>query len=485
MPAEQSAAKLYARASGAVLLGQLAYYAVYLWGMRLILSTLPKGENGLLTYVQQWTSAVLSIAMLNGYNTLIIKRLRSESNAIELFSTVVTLRAMIGAAVSLVLAVTLSFVGEVPYTTTLVASLATLVLSRGMALRSTLELPFHARMRFELPAALNILDIVLIVTLLWWYRSGLDAATVLAIQAIGALPGFVALIALTWKDGVFRVRLSKQALGTLLGNTGWLGTTAIFIYAHMLLDVTLLDLVGNRTMVGIFGAANSASLPMSILQGIVWSPLIPLLSQRLLAAHREAHADMERVFRLATVAIVLAGCIMAAAMPFIIGLLTNGVYADHTLEFLLQLWALSFSAIVFGVQHYASLVERYRIAAITSALLVVGSVVFDWWLIGTLGTQGIFVAKVLSHVLAITCAAVMFRRDGYERITIALARSGIWIGVTGPLIGLASIHLDNMMARLIAMVGIAVMAAVATGAIRTDDRRFIARLIQSYRTARA
>lgn len=471
MSSTVSAAWQYLRASGVSLLGQIIYYAIYFGGIRLILSSLSKAENGLLTLVQQWSAAVFPIVLMSGYTTYILHRLRTEKKPVEFFSTIVWLRSAVSIFIIGVLVLVFLTASDIPPCLTIAASLAVLLMSRGNTLRTTFELPEQANMRFGLLALLSILDVVLIVSMLWWKRSNLNAQTVLIIQAVASVPSFCILLVRAVRQGLLQWSMRPEIVQTLFAEPRPLSIVALLVYLHTLIDLTMLERLGTRTMLGVFGASSYAAIPVTILLGIIWSPLIPILSQKMQSVSAEAfHADAERVLRLATVTLGTIGLILAGLVPLTIELLTGGTYHSHRVEFLLQIGVAMFSTIIYALQHYGSLLERYHIAVASVGGLVVGSLLFDWWLIPLQGTIGLLIAKILSHLLGISWCIVLIVRAGYSTIARGIVQLCIWIVLCGIGVWLISISTRfSLLLNAAVLVGIGFVVALATGVLRPSD----------------
>lgn len=474
-------ARTYGRASSILFLGQIAYYAIYLFSIRTILSTLPKAENGVLTLVQQWTSAVFSITMMNGYNTLIVHRLRAKHSYAALFSTLFWLRSGIALATAGIVALFLYVIGDVPVGISLLGAATTVVIVRGMALRSTLELPLQSRMQFGAIAALSILDVVLLMTLLIAHRSDLNAGNVLALQLISAIPSFVVLIVFAARAGIIRFQLDRTALSTLINDARPLGYVALFLSLHTMLDLTILQLAGNSTMVGIFGASNYAALPANVLMGIVWSPLVPMLSSKLHIDRTAAIERAEQALRLATAIIGIITCTVASAAPLVVEVLTGGVYRDNIGMFALQSWLGMLTAIVYAIQQLGTLLEQYRIASGAVAMLALGSVLFDWVFVTAFGVEGIVLAKAASHLLAIGCAIWLFTRCGIDALARMLTRLTLWSLLTGGTIALAQQATFIVHAAIVILWALG--SAAALGIVRRSDGTLLRRMLLFHSSA--
>jgi len=476
------AARSFGRASGILLVGQLAYYAIYLVSIRTILSTLPKAENGVLTLVQQWTAAAFSITMMNGYNTLIVHRLRVEPFHTALFSTLVWLRSGIALGTAAVVAACLYAIGDVPVSISLVGAAATVVLSRGMALRTTLELPLQSQMRFGSIAALSILDVLLLAALLVSCQANLSAASVLVLQLVSALPSFLLLAVLAVRAGMLRLLFDRSALASLFRTARPLGFLALFLSLHTMLDLAILRLAGTPTMVGVCGASSYAALPANVLMGILWSPLVPLLSSKLHADRNGAIEHTQDALRLATATIGIIACVVAAAAPLVVELLTRGTYRDHIGIFALQSWLGMLTAIVFAIQHLGTLLEQYRIATAAVAMLALGSLLFDWWLVRAYGAEGIVLAKAASHLLAIGCASWLFARSGIVALARMVVRLTLWSLIAGGAIALAQQQAMWLVQGCIVVLG-AAGSAVAFGIVRRSDTGILRRMLPFHSSA--
>jgi O-antigen/teichoic acid export membrane protein len=476
------AARSFGRASGILLIGQFAYYAIYLVSIRTILSTLPKAENGVLTLVQQWAAAAFSITMMNGYNTLIVHRLRAEPSHTALFSTLIWLRSGIALGTAAAVAACLSAIGDVPVSISLVGVAATVVLSRGMALRTTLELPLQSQMRFGSIAALSILDVLLLAALLVASQANLNAASVLTLQLVSALPSFILLAVLAVRAGMIRILFDRCTLGSLFRTARPLGFLALFLSLHTMLDLAILRLAGTPTMVGVFGASSYAALPANVLMGIVWSPLVPLLSKKLHGDRIAAIEHAGEALRLATATIGIIACVVAGGAPLVVELLTRGAYRDHIGIFALQSWLGMLTATVFAVQHLGTLLEQYRIATATVAMLALGSLLFDWWLVAAWGAEGIVLAKAASHLLAISYAYWRFTRIGMLALARMLARLMFWSLLAGGAIVFALQQTTWFVHGAVAIVGV-IGSAALLGIIRWSDRALLQRMLPFHPSA--
>lgn len=470
MPSTVSAVWQYLRASGVSLLGQIIYYAIYFGGIRLILSSLPKAENGVLTFTQQWSAAAFSIALMSGYTTYILHRLRTEEKPVDFFSTIIWLRSAVSVLIMGVLVLVFSNIYGIPPCLTLAASMSVLLMSRGNTLRTTFELPVQANMQFGLLALLNILDVILVVGMLWWQRSSLNAQMVLLIQTVASIPSFCILLIHAVRQGLLRWSVRLQIVRALFAEPRPLSIVALLLYLHTLIDLIMLEWLGTRTMLGVFGASSYGAVPMNILLGIVWSPLIPILSQRMRSVSAEIfHADAERMLRLVTVAIGLVGLILAGLVTITIELLTGGTYHNHRMEFLLQLGVAALSAMIYAMQQYGSLLERYHIAVASVGGLVVGSLLFDWWLIPLRGTAGLLIAKILSHLLGISWCVVLLVRSGYSVIARSVVQLCMWIIFCGLGVWLMHPSADLPLLNVALLVSSGFIMALAIGVLRPSD----------------
>lgn len=484
MNANSSSVRRLASMSTILLLGQIAYYAVYIWGIRIILSTLPKAENGILTFVQQWATAAFSIALMTGYNTYIIHQLRTGSTPQTFYSSVVWLRLGISVTVALALAALLFALARISPAVTLLGAAAVLLMSSGNTLRTTLELFLHARMKFSTIVLLCIVDAILIVLLLWQHRQQLSAATVFTIQAVSTLPSVTMLVILAWRSQALRIEFDRSILSMLFKKASPLSLVALLIYAHGAIDITLLALLSNPSSVGIFGATNYATIPLSVLQGTLWTPLIPLLSQAVGSDAPIHQTPLPRAFRLVVFVIGFAGIMLAVVMPHFVTLLTSGAYSEHTTEFLLQVWVFTFSAILFAVQHYGSLLSQFRIATAAVGTLVAGSLIFDWWLITRFDVQGLLIAKLLSSLSACVVAALLFVRAGYRELGREIARLLAWLCTVGAVVIVVWTVLPPvMLVRGGAMSIGSLLSAWAMGVIGWRDRVILVNLLRRQRSS--
>ncbi|MCS7302072.1 MAG: hypothetical protein RMK00_02845 [Bacteroidota bacterium] len=473
----------FLRASGISLIGQIVYYAIYFSAIRVILSTLPKEENGLLTLVQQWTTAALAIALMTGYTTYIVQRLRTEINPGVFFSTIFWLRTGISIVVVVGLTILLALTRNIPPSVTIIGALASLGMARALTLRTTLELPFQSQMRFGILTLLSTIDVVLIVVLLLAQRPALSAVNVFTAQALATFPSIAALCIMAWRSGFLRAKIHIPTLRSILHEAPTLSVLTALLYLHMLTDITMLEVLGTRAMVGVYGASAYAALPLNILGSIFWSPLAPVLSQKL--QHDTIHAPItfDRYLRLIGVSIGIVGATVSSLMPFVIELLTAGVYADHTAEFLLQLWVGALSAILVAVQMYGSLLALYRETVITIGMLLAGSLLFDWWLIKMGGTSGLLIAKALSNALALGCAAVFFRRASYRTLGMRIVQLSAWILMTGITTAALYALSNDVIIRLLIGVGSALILAIVMKLIRMSDVRVLAAELKRQRSS--
>ncbi|MCX7930623.1 MAG: hypothetical protein N2663_07890 [Chlorobi bacterium] len=464
-------------------LGQAVFYAIYFFGIRLILSTLPKEQIGELTYVQQWSTAALSIAMMTGYNTYIVHRLRSGTNLREVFSTVVWLRVIIGIVVAVFLAAMLAMISSVSPVTTLIGCCAVALMSNSYTLRYTFELYHHARMEFGILVALMIVDAVAIVIMLNVYAAHLSATIVLTIQTICTLPSVAILLLRTRKNGHLYARIDKSALEELFGTARPLSVVTALVYTHMLVDITLLQRLAGSEMVGIYGGSLYAGLPLMVLQGVLWSPLIPLLSRSLVESPQSAEAELSRGIRMVTLVIVCVACLLAACMPLIIAILTSGRFNDYQVEFYLQLLLATLGSLVFATQSIGALIGHYRVSSLSAAMLLLGSLCFDWWLISANQTNGLLVAKMLSNLLAIGAATVWWLRSRYHSVAWILVRSVVWIGFLAGAVWGTIVWIDSLILRSVLLALVAGFSAYAIGILQWEDRALIGVLMSRYRAS--
>lgn len=472
--AEQSLLRRYLHASGINLLAQVVYYAIYFVSIRMILSALSKEENGQLVFVQQWASTTLSTTLLMGYTTYALQHLSHFHRRIQLFSTLFWLRFVLTLATALALTITLKVIAGIDPLVTLLGVAAVSVMPRGNALRTTLEQAFHALLRFRLSSMLAVIDVTLLAGFLLWWRSNLDVQHVFGAQLLAGIPSTILLVVLLWREGTLQLTIDHEELHHIRQSLIHIGILPLALTAHVLLDITALELLSNRIQVGIFGATQYAGMPIQVLFTVLSTPLIPALVEKQRSDPLHFPSLMQQSLRLIVFVLGITAIVIAAFAPMLLDLLSAGVYRQHTTEFILQTWVAVGAVYHTLLTQYHLVLGNFRRAAATMLALVVGSLVFDWYLAGVFGAVGLLLAKLGSITLAITIAitGLQAHHMPHGRRTAVLISA--WL-VTSASTTIALMHYLPTGIALLGSVVCSMILAAGYRVVCWDDRHLLAR----------
>lgn len=394
-----------AAGAGLLFVSQIVGNALYFLIQRSIISELPKESFGALSFVQQTSSLLLVVLVDAGINNIAIREIIqhpqrerdivSASLWLRLFASIVS--AGIISVFFLCTDASLVSIGAM-----CIASVS--VSARMTFFRSSMELPLRSKMNYGLMSALFVLDTLLYATALWSYEGRLEPLTILSLQFVTSLPGFIILISRVRGIQYLFPLPSFTHIRTLVLETRSVATQLFMQNVHAGIDIFILRFTSTLRELAVFGAVANISVIILTLYNALSTAAYPLLAERDTSSDPSIlHARILRSLSLVSFAAMFVASCLSTLAPMIIILFTKNVYRDHLPEFQYQFWCTVAIVIAQFTVVVNTAIRNHRAAVYCGAALVVGSLLFDFALIPGMGTRGMLIAKALSNLL---CAGV-------------------------------------------------------------------------------
>jgi len=414
-----------AAGAGILFVSQLLGNAIYFLIQRTIISELPKESFGALSFVQQTCSLLLVVLVDAGIANVAVREiLHRPEREREIVSSAFWLRVFTSIISVAMIAAFFWWTDASLLAVGTMCVIAVSISGRMTMLRSSMELPLRAGMNYGLIATLFILDTLLYACALWMFKGRLSPLTILTLQAVTSLPGFLLLIV---RVRGLRYVLPLPAMSDmrhLLRETRAIISQLVLQNIHAGLDIFILRFTSSLTELAIFGAVANISVIILTLYNALSTAVYPLLAERDTSDDPSMlNARIIRSLSVVSFAAMSVASVLCALAPLIIRIFTKNVYIDHVAEFQLQFWctvAIVLSQFTLVVN---TAMKTHRAVFFSGVSLVVGSLMFDFALIPGLGTHGMLIAKGLSNLLSVGVGLAFIARSvGTSSMLVFLGR---------------------------------------------------------------
>lgn len=468
------------KGSAVLFMSQGATMLLYFLAQRVILSTLTKEENGVLFGERRFVDLILILLVDFGMNGVAMRRMVMQPDrASAVLSSTVAIRFILwipATAISLVYAQAFGYsLIEVG-----VWCFFLLISSRSGLIRYTYELPFRSKVRFGWVAALSILDAVLFLVLVWFWRHDLTPTSVIIAFAISTIPGFV-LMLLYDRGRTINLNFVEAAeIKTLLKESLPVILALVFVHIHDKVDAMLLQWFTDAREVGIFGAAYVSLAPLTSTVPLAASmAIIPVIAR----LAKEDWAECQRYamtgLRFLVLIAVMACTVLSVLTPYVIELVSKGVYADNELHFFLFLWMPLPIFILVYVQELTVALGRQKvnipIAGTLALVTVVGGLIAipQWHALGAVWV------KLVSVVLGAFVAVGLFRRILGSVLTLPFVGSIAIVSMVGVGTAVVLPPLLGTVPAALAAGMVTFACAVLVGMIRRSDLHLVRRILST------
>ncbi|MFM8472122.1 MAG: oligosaccharide flippase family protein [Candidatus Kapaibacterium sp.] len=391
-----------AAGAGILFISQILGNALYFLIQRTIISELPKESFGGLSFVQQTCSLLLVVIVDAGMNNIAVREILHHP-ARERQIVAASFWIRLGTSLASVLLLSAFFLwNDASLVAVGMMCIAAMSVSGRMTMmRSSMELPLRAGMEYGLIAVLFLLDTALYAAAVWMYAGHLTPITILTLQALTALPGFLILAVRVRALQILFPLPAIADIRHMLRQTRAVTSQLVLQNVHAGLDIFVLRFTSSLSELAVFGAVANISVIILTLYNALSTAVYPLLAQRNPSDDPSlTHARIVRSLSVVSFASMSVAAVLCALAPLIVRLFTKNTYIDHVTEFQLQFWctvAIVLSQFVLVVN---TALNVHRAVLFSGVSLVLGSLMFDFLLIPGLGTRGMLIAKAASNLLS-------------------------------------------------------------------------------------
>jgi O-antigen/teichoic acid export membrane protein len=467
---------------GSVMLffSQGATLLLYFLAQRIILSALTKEANGVLFGERRFVDLVLIMLVDFGMNGITMRRMIMHPDRAQvILSSTVAYRLMMFVPASLL---SLSYAYAVGYSLVDVAlwCFFLLISTRSGLIRYTYEMPFRSKVRFGWVAFLSILDAILFLGMIWWWRDQLSPTVVIQAFVISTIPGLIFMIAYDRGRTIHPRFMEMSEVRTLLRESMPVILALVFMHVHDKMDAMFLQWFADAKEVGIYGAAYVSLAPLTSTVPLAASmAIIPVLARLAKENWEECQRYAITGFRFLVVIALLSCTVLSVLTPYVIELVSKGVYADNHLHFFLFMWMPVPIFILVYVQELTIALGHQKsnipIAGALASVTVIGGLL----VIPTWHALGAVWVKLAAVVLGAAIAVVLFRRILGTGLTLQFVASIVLVLMVGIV---TAVWLPTILSLPVAaaVAGIATLgASMLTGLLRTSDVRLIRTIIRT------
>jgi O-antigen/teichoic acid export membrane protein len=345
-------------------------------------------------------------------------------------------------------------------------------------------MPYRAKMKFFVPALYSVMDAVLFLALIWWWRNELDPSRVIIAFTLTAIPGFL-LMFLSDRGRMIRLRFVEVAeIRTLLREALPVIVAFVFLGLHDKADALLMDWLSTDKELGIYGAAFTSLAPfIGTIPFTLAMTMVPAISHLAKEDPVRSHRYSMTALRIMIVGAVILCAVASPLAPFFIDVVSKGRYANNVIHFFLFLWMplpIFILAFTQDLMNAYSKQRDYVYVAVTLATLTVaaGLLLIPW-----LHALGATIAKLISVATGAAVALWLFRRILREGITLTFVTSVVVLTIVGVT---ASVFLPTVMSMWAAAAlcgGITLATSFGLGLLRWKDLTLIRTMLGSTRRA--
>lgn len=468
------------KGSAMLFMSQGMTMVLYFLAQRIVLSTLTKEENGVLFGERRFVDLVLILLVDFGMNGVAMRRMvMHPDRAQAILSSTVAFRLMMWIPATLIC---LGYAAVFGYSQVDVFVWCAFLLlsSRSGLIRYTYELPFRSKVRFGWVAILSILDALIFLVIVWLWRDSLTPSSVILAFAISAVPGFLFMLIYDRGRAVNLRAVDFTEIKTLVKESLPVILALVFVHVHDKIDAMLLQWFTDARELGIYGAAYVSLAPLTSTVPLAASmAIIPVIARLAKDDWAECQRYAITGFRFLVLIALMACTMLSVLTPYVIELVSKGVYADDSLHFFLFLWMPLPIFILVYVQELTVALGRQKanvpIAGTLAAVTVIGGllVIPTWHSIGAVWVK---LAAVMSGAIV---AVVLFRRILQSGLTLQFIGSMLIVSAVGVV---SAITMPMVMPNVLASVaaGAATLtSAFVVGLVRKTDVGLVRKILSA------
>jgi O-antigen/teichoic acid export membrane protein len=293
----------------------------------------------------------------------------------------------------------------------LIASVSLLISFRDITFRWIIEVPFRARLKMVYPAVLGILSefLGLVLVLAAVYKGG-SLELIIALYVLSNLPGFIALVYLSFRE--LRPRFSGGGVGAsgLIGEALPIGASNIMMTVYMAVGSLVLFKYAGAEEVGYYALAFRLTISLRIIPEAMMHSLFPLIAEAHLEGASRVGAIFDRAVRygaLIAFPLALGTMVVSSSVATLIG---GDGFASAARAISILIWATFFG--------FFNTILRFTFNAITLQR-------FNFWiyLVMLAATAALSFALIPRYGFVGACYALVFSEALGLIIGLAIAKS--------------------------------------------------------------
>lgn len=378
---------------------------------RIILSSLDPASNGTLFLERRLTEVIVGILADFGMNGIVVRRVAQHpERAPQILASAFYVRLVLWTLCTLLVGVAGLF-SQLALADVILWAVYMLIASRTALLRYTLETRLRAASDFRLPSLLAVVDALLFVALIAFWKDSLSPSVVIQAFVLSAIPGFAVLLAIDRQRSTSWSLASAVEMRAIVGEALPVVAATILIAVHDKIDAFLVESFSGRASVGALGATYTTLGPLlAVIPMAVSYAAMPDVA-RLLKSDESKGLDVAvGVMKHLMVISLIVTSAATIVMPLFVDVVTKGRYMASLDLFIWFVWCAPFVALLVYAQELSVALGRQGYLLRIAAALVVCTIGFGAALIPGLSALGAVVAKILTSVVGAGVSLILLHR---------------------------------------------------------------------------
>lgn len=448
---------------------------------RFILSGLTKEENGELFLVRRMIEVLTILFVDFGFNPGALRSVARDSETRrEILSSLAAWRVASWLIVVLIVS-GMSLYSHVDATAVVLWCCYLLLASRSSLLRYLFEIPYRARLSFQLPLLATIADSLLLTIGVYIFRNQLSVPIVMAVFAVSVVPGMLIMISGgALRD--FRLRFVRwHVLKQQVAAAVPVLATVALLMIHDRLDAFLLSWVASPAEVGVFGAAYQSLAPFTTTLPIAaGSVLLPVVSRLSISDKVRCARYVSLTLRLLFSIGLIIASVGTIVVPEIIDVMTSGKYADNALTFAVLMWSV---VPIFVTTYLMETLNAYgaqKRNVLIVTVLALSTVALGLVLIPLYASVGASITKVVSVAIAAALSVYVYSTVGFVKPSLSFI-----VRLTTAIVVcvLLALFIPTIMNRLSAVGTVLLLSSFSVFALRIVKIADLRRIVSQVRSA--